>query len=284
MPPQPGVLAPVPPSSVHLTFALRPEVDAATLRHRLSLIRVDEGLLVGLGAPATVLLGMPVPGVRPFPALAGPGIAVPSTQGAAWIRLSGHDPGTLVVEAQDVLDTLGDVLVATDVLHGFLHDGGRDLTGYVDGTENPKGDDAVTAAIDDRGFSFLAVQQWVHDLRTFAAHGQAERDRMIGRTLDDDVELVDAPEWAHVKRTAQESFEPEAFVVRRSTPYADGPRHGLLFLAFGRSFDAYEAQLRRMVGLEDGITDALFRFSRPVTGGYYVVPPVDGHHLALSGV
>ncbi|MCA9489732.1 MAG: Dyp-type peroxidase, partial [Myxococcales bacterium] len=142
MAPQTGVLAPVPPASIHLTLALRPDVDAATLRHRLSLIRVDEGLLVGLGAPATALLGMSVPGMRPFPALAGPGIAVPSTQEAAWARLSGHDPGTLIVEALGLLDAVGDVLVATDVLHGFLHDGGRDLTGYVDGTENPKGEDA----------------------------------------------------------------------------------------------------------------------------------------------
>jgi deferrochelatase/peroxidase EfeB len=46
------------------------------------------------------------------------------------------------------------------------------------------------------------------------------------------------------------------------------------FLAFGKSFDAYEAQLRRMTGHDDGISDALFHFTRPITGGYYWCPPL----------
>jgi putative iron-dependent peroxidase len=86
--------------------------------------------------------------------------------------------------------------------------------------------------------------------------------------------MDDAPPSAHVKRTAQESFEPEAFVVRRSMPWADGARAGLVFVAFGHSFDAFEAQMRRMVGEEDGITDALFGFTRPLTGAYFWCPPV----------
>ena len=53
---------------------------------------------------------------------------------------------------------------------------------------------------------------------------------------------------------------------------------------FGRTLDAFEVQLRRMVGLEDGITDALFRFSRPVTGAYYWCPPVLDGRLDLSAL
>jgi porphyrinogen peroxidase len=84
---------------------------------------------------------------------------------------------------------------------------------------------------------------------------------------------------SHVKRTAQESFEPEAFVLRRSMPWADGMRGGLNFVAFGKSFDAFEAQLRRMVGAEDGITDALFKFTLPITGSYFWCPPMAGNRL-----
>jgi len=36
----------------------------------------------------------------------------------------------------------------------------------------------------------------------------------------------------------------------------------------------FERMLRRMCGLEDGIVDALFVFSRPTTGGYYWCPPL----------
>ena len=65
-------------------------------------------------------------------------------------------------------------------------------------------------------------------------------------------------------------------------PFAGPDSEGLMFVAFGKTLDAFEAQLRRMVGLEDGIPDALFRFSRPVTGGYYWCPPVRGGQLELE--
>jgi Predicted iron-dependent peroxidase len=113
------------------------------------------------------------------------------------------------------------------------------------------------------GSSFAAFQLWKHDLEYFKSLPQADQDNIIGRRLSDNEELDDAPESAHVKRTAQESFEPEAFMVRRSVAWADSRGAGLAFVALGHSFDAFEVQLRRMSGLEDGIIDGLYRFSRP---------------------
>ena len=111
-----------------------------------------------------------------------------------------------------------------------------------------------------------------------------QQDNSIGRRRSDNEELEDAPESAHVKRTAQESFEPEAFVLRRSMPWADAQRAGLVFVAFGRSFDAFEAQLNRMAGAEDGIADAMFTFTRPVTGAYFWCPPMSDGRLDLSAL
>jgi len=67
-------------------------------------------------------------------------------------------------------------------------------------------------------------------------------------------------------------------------PWAEGDAGGLEFVAFGRSLDAFEAQLIRMSGIEDGIVDALFRFSRPVTGGYFRCPPVERGKLNLTAI
>jgi putative iron-dependent peroxidase len=67
--------------------------------------------------------------------------------------------------------------------------------------------------------------------------------------------------------------------MRRSLPWNDATRAGLMFVAFGRSLDAFEAQLNRMVGAEDGIVDALFRFTKPVTGAYFWCPPVQRGRL-----
>lgn len=94
------------------------------------------------------------------------------------------------------------------------------------------------------GGSFVAVQQWQHDLDRFAAMSGAEQDAMIGRRRDDNQEIDDAPPSAHVKRTAQESFEPEAFVLRRSMPWAGGTRAGLVFVSFGRPSMADAPQQR----------------------------------------
>jgi len=111
-----------------------------------------------------------------------------------------------------------------------------------------------------------------------------DQDNAIGRRKRDNKELDNAPSSAHVKRTAQESFTPEAFLLRRSMPWADTTRAGLVFVAFGRSLDAFEAQLRRMAGAEDGIVDALFTFTRPVTGAYYWCPPLRKGRLDLRAV
>ena len=130
----------------------------------------------------------------------------------------------------------------------------------------------------------MVVQQWVHDLNKFEAMTTKEQDHTIGRRKRDNKELGSAPASAHVKRTAQESFDPTAFIVRRSMPWADGHQAGLVFVAFGNSFDAFEALLRRMVGAEDGVADALFRFTRPISGNYFWCPPMKNGHLDLRAV
>jgi putative iron-dependent peroxidase len=279
-PVQPGILAPVPRHARYLTFELVPGGDLRGALGRLE-AAVDPGAtVVGLGRSAVLALGRDLPGLRDFPARAGAGIEVPSTPAALWCWLRGVDRGELVHRTRAIEAAVAPSLRGATIIDAFQYDASRDLTGYEDGTENPTGDEAVAAAtiagagpgLD--GSSFVAVQQWLHDLDRFSRLSQAEQDATFGRRREDNEEMDDAPPSAHVKRTAQESFDPEAFVVRRSMPWADGARAGLVFVAFGRSFDAFEAQMRRMAGEEDGITDALFAFTHPLTGAYFWCPPV----------
>jgi len=128
------------------------------------------------------------------------------------------------------------------------------------------------------------VQQWVHDLDRFESMSQSQRDYTFGRRLADNEEIEDAPDSAHVKRTAQEDFDPEAFVVRRSMPWATADSEGLVFVAFGKSFDAFEALLNRMMGQDDGVMDGLFTFTHPVTGSYFWCPPMKNGQLDLRAV
>jgi putative iron-dependent peroxidase len=220
-------------------------------------------------------------------------VRVPSTQQALWCWLRGEDRGELVIRTIALADSLQNAFRLETVVDAFkFGDGdlGLDLTGYEDGTENPTDNEAVEAAIVQGdtpgmdGSSYVAVQQWVHDLRRFKSFSQSEQDHIIGRRKSDNAEIEDAPPSAHTKRTEQESFEPEAFVLRRSMPFAEPGCEGLMFVAFGKSFDAFEVQLRRMAGLDDGIADALFRFSQATTGGYYWCPPASNDRLDLRAL
>lgn len=287
MPFQQGLLAtPVPVHACHLFFSLQtpaalpavidallPEVDGSTLS-------------LGIGAPLAEALGRSIAGLREFPSLQAQ-VDNPSTQHALWLWLRGDERGDVYLRSQALQALLAPALRLEDSVEGFLHKGGRDLTGYEDGTENPSDDDAVAAAIvpgDEAGMSgssFAAFQLWKHDLGYFKSLPQPEQDDIIGRRLSDNEELEDAPASAHVKRTAQESYSPEAFMVRRSVSWTGERGAGLAFVALGHNFDAFEAQLRRMSGLEDGIVDALYRFSRPLTGGYYWCPPMGEQGLDL---
>ncbi|AZC27308.1 Dyp-type peroxidase [Pseudomonas sessilinigenes] len=287
---QSGILAaPVPSQARHLFFALE---SIAALPQALDqlLARIDGASAVaGFGASLVKALGARVQGLKAFPGLTGVGVDNPSTQHALWVWLHGDERGELMHRSNELEAALAPAFRLVQMNEAFRHKTGHDLTGYEDGTENPEDEAAVAAALANgdaglRGGSFAAIQQWQHDFKGFAAMHSQERDHIIGRRLSDNEELEDAPESAHVKRTAQESFTPEAFLVRRSMPWIEGDKGGLMFLAFGHSFSAFEAQLRRMSGLEDGIVDGLYRMSRPLTGGYYWCPPLLDGKLDLRAL
>ena len=291
---QPGILAtPVPAQARHLFFALESVTDLPAALDRLTQWLAGHAAVVGLGESLVKAMGASINGLRPFPALAGVGVDNPSTQHALWCWLhsgEGDDRGDLLNRSQALQALLAPALRLVMMNETFRHKTGHDLTGYEDGTENPHDDAAVAAALVSHGAdgtvggSFAAIQQWQHDLQRFHGLSAGAKDDIMGRRLSDNVELEDAPISAHVKRTAQESFAPEAFVVRRSMPWIDGDRAGLMFLAFGFSLDAFEVQLRRMSGLEDGIVDGLYQISQPLTGGYYWCPPLQDGHLDLRAL
>jgi putative iron-dependent peroxidase len=292
---QPGVFPDVPEGCRYLTFGLVHGSDPAPALQRLRDEGLGDEMVVGLGQSVVQLLGKEIPGLRPFPTIVGPGVDIPATPSALWFWLRGSDRGKMVHRSNALRDLLAPAFRLDEVVDGFKHDEspdgmGRDLTGYEDGTENPDGDEAVEAAVLQGagpgldGSTFVAAQKWIHELSAFQAMSQEQQDHTFGRRRSDNEEIEDAPESAHVKRTEQEGFSPEAFVLRRSMPWADADHEGLIFVAFGRNLDAFEVQLTRMSGVEDGIPDALFRFSRPVTGGYFWCPPVADGKLNLEAV
>jgi porphyrinogen peroxidase len=288
---QPIIFRPAPRVGTILVLDGEPGFDP---RMALSAIRTepcDGRVAIGIGAPLVLALGARVEGLRSFPALAGVGVAFPSTQGALWVFVAGDERDEVLDRALSIRRKLGASWRLREEVDVFRYRGGRDLTGYEDGTENPKGDAAIEAAVIGgasagvRGGSFVAVQRYLHDLEGFLANEVCARDAIVGRRLDTNEEIADAAASAHVKRSAQESFDPPAFMLRRSMPWGGVVEHGLYFMAFVEALDRFERVLCRMAGLEDGTVDRLLSFSRALSGGYYFCPPLadDGLDLCALG-
>lgn len=285
---QAGILAEETKLARYLSFTIDSQDDVTAALKSLAEHIDPENTIIGIGQSLVNLLNKEIPGLSILPAQSGSGIEIPSTPSALWCWCRGNDRGELFHRSSKIEEMLAPGFMLSSVVDSFQYDKNRDLGGYEDGTENPKGEDAIAAAIVQGqgagldGGSFVAVQQWLHDFEIFNTLTTEEKDNTFGRHICDNEEFDEAPESAHVKRAEQESFSPEAFILRRSMPWAEGMEAGLVFVAFGKSFDAFEIILNKMLGHEDNIQDTLFSFTRPINGAYFWCPPVKAGKLDLS--
>ncbi|MCU4377777.1 Dyp-type peroxidase [Acinetobacter haemolyticus] len=161
---------------------------------------------------------------------------------------------------------------------------GRDLTGFIDGTENPQfPEDRAEATLipDSAGVfadgSFIFAQRYVHDLAKWHQLKVDTQEHVIGRTKLESIELDDdvKPENAHVARTVVEDDAGEEMeILRHSLPYGDGKgEQGLFFVAYTNNLNIIDEMLKRMFGTTgDGIHDRLLHFTTAVDGAYYFAP------------
>lgn len=287
----PAILSPITSAGRYLTFAVSDAAKVADTLRTLAAQVDGEAMVIGIGPSLALALGREIKGLAGYPPTSFAGVDAPATPAALWCWLRGEDMGEILLRARAVQVALRPAFTLETSVDAFRYDAAdRDLSGYEDGTENPEGEDAITAAtvagqgagLD--GSSFVVVQQWLHDFDRLAAIPPDQMDDVMGRHRADNSEMEDAPETSHVGRTDQESFDPPAHILRRSMPWSDGQRAGLMFVGFGRDFRAFMVQWQRMTGAEDGLTDAMFRFTRPISGAFFWVPPMRGGQADLSAL
>src|SRR5271155_5717635 len=185
--------------------------------------------------------------------------------------------------ATQIMQSIGGVVSVADEVHGFRYFDDRDVMGFVDGTENPRGDAAREAAIvgdEDAAFagaSYVIVQKYLHDLKAWNALSVEMQERIIGRRKLSDVELSDAdkPANAHNALTNIEENGRHHQIVRDNMPFGR-PGHGEFgkyFIGYSRTPRTTEIMIENMfVGRPPGNYDRLLDFSRPVTGSLFFVP------------
>lgn len=196
---------------------------------------------------------------------------------ALWVHSDRHDRNfDVALAARRALEAAGTLL--QDVAAWQYLDS-RDLTGFIDGTENPSAEEAKEFAVvadgPGAGGALMFTQRWVHDLDAFHALPVEDQQQIIGRTKPDSVELEPGAENSHIGRVVMEDEAgDEIEIYRRSMPYGDATEAGLFFLAFPGDLAVVDAMLARMVG-NDGPHDRLIDYSQAVSGAYTFAPSAE---------
>ena len=187
--------------------------------------------------------------------------------------------------ATQIMSRLGAVVSPVDEVHGFRYFDSRDLIGFVDGTENPKGLGAVDATIigdEDPGFaggSYVIVQKYLHDLSGWNRLPTEKQEGIVGRTKLADIELDDKvkPTFAHNALTKIVEDGREVKILRDNMPFGNAAlgEFGTYFIGYSRSPRTIEKMLENMfIGKPPGNYDRLLDFSRAVTGSLFFVPSI----------
>jgi putative iron-dependent peroxidase len=297
--PQP-VAAPLTRAAIFLVATVNPGLDnRATVRSLCgdlsALLRavdfrdLEGGLscVVGFGSDAwDRLVGPPRPAeLHEFREIrAGKRQAV-STPGDLLFHIRAKRMDLCFELATQIMARLGEAVSSSDEVHGFRYFDDRDLLGFVDGTENPRGEaamDAVFVGEEDPAFargSYVIVQKYLHDLDAWNAQSTEAQERIIGRTKLSDIELDDSvkPTSAHNALTTIVENGKEIKILRDNMPFgrAAHGEFGTCFIGYSRSPHTIEQMLENMfIGRQPGNYDRLLDFSRAVTGNLFFAPSV----------
>lgn len=221
-------------------------------------------------------------GLVSFEALKGKkGYEISSTQQDLMFWIHGTIESKVLDLAMRINNTLKEVLELVYEEKGFQYHSSRDLTGFEDGTGNPKTEEKKTAAAFipagelGEGGSYVCTQRWEHNIDKFNNHPVKEQEQIIGRTKADSVELTgdEMPKNSHVSRTDIDIDGVAMKMWRRSSPFGGVDTHGLNFHCFACEILRISSQLESMLGLtEDGITDRILEFSTPKRSAYWFCP------------
>jgi porphyrinogen peroxidase len=293
-----SVVAPLTRAAIFLVVSIRHDEDAYdTLRGFCAglsgLIRavefrdIEAGLncIIGFGSDAwDKLFGAPRPAeLHPFQELRSGNRHAVSTPGDILFHIRAKRMDMCFELATQIMDSIGDVVTTEDEVHGFRYFEDRDVIGFVDGTENPRGDEAIDAAIitnEDPAFtggSYVIVQKYLHNMKAWNALPVEAQELIIGRRKLSDIELSDAekPISAHNALNVIEENGKQVDILRDNMPFGR-PGHdefGTYFIGYCRTPRITELMLQNMfIGRPPGNYDRLLDFSRPVTGTLFFVP------------
>jgi putative iron-dependent peroxidase len=205
------------------------------------------------------------------------GFVMPATQHDAVLWLSGSAYDVIFDVARGAIAELKEMASVVEEISSWPYQHDRDLTGFIDGSENPTLMDAPEVALIPQGNpgaggTILLLQKWAHDTAAWESLAVTQQEQVIGRKKLDSVELEEKAPDSHVASTDQDRFGK---IFRRNMPYGTVTDHGTMFVGFSAEQRRLSSMLESMAGLTTGVRDTLTRYTRPLTGAYYFVPSTE---------
>jgi putative iron-dependent peroxidase len=210
--------------------------------------------------------------------IVGAGFTMPALQHDAVLWISGSAYDVVFDVARGAIGALDEVATVVEETSSWPYHHDRDLTGFIDGTENPTLIEAPDIALipppgPGADGSILLLQRWVHEATAWERSGVARQEEVIGRRKSDSAELDPKPDDSHVARNDQDRFGK---IFRRNMPFGTVMAHGTMFVGFSSEQGRLRTMLESMAGVGDGKRDALTYFTHPVSGAYYFIPSIQG--------
>jgi porphyrinogen peroxidase len=292
------IVAPLSRAAIFLVVALKPGTEnRATLRsfcgdlsgifRSVEFRNMEAGLscIMGFGSDAwDQLFGQPRPAeLHPFREIRAGARHAVTTPGDLLFHIRARHMDLCFELATQIMARIGNAVTAVDEVHGFKSFDDRDLVGFVDGTENPRGEavaDAVLVAEEDAAFaggSYVMVQKYLHDMNGWNALSTEAQEKIIGRKKMSDIELDAAvkPTCSHSSLTTIEESGKEMKILRDNMPFGSAAQgeFGTYFIGYCRTPRTLEQMLENMfVGRPPGNYDRLLDYSRAVTGNLFFAP------------
>ncbi|WP_257266386.1 Dyp-type peroxidase [Endozoicomonas sp. ONNA2] len=176
------------------TLSSIPELTE-TLARQYPDARHSSTISIGSNAWDRLYSGSKPKALHPFTAINDGGRAAPATPGDLLLHIRSDRKDINYLLMSQVLRSLGRTVQVQEDISGFRYLDSRDLTRFVDGTENPEGEHRAAVALvgdEDRSFvggSYIHTQRYVHHLREWEQCPLQDQETIIGRTREDNIEF-----------------------------------------------------------------------------------------------
>lgn len=220
----------------------------------------------------------------PFQKIENAQVSMPATDADMLLHIRSEQHDVNYHLALSLFDALQPAFELDEMVHGFRYLDSRDMTGFVDGTENPEGEarKAVALVSNDgefNGGSYIHLQKYNHDLASWQKIALKQQEESYGRSKEDNIEFASADKRnsAHTKRASVKDENANSIeILRHSLPFGNLAKSGLLFASYGASPDNFNRMLQSMCEIDShNEVDKILYVTSAVTGHAFYAPNLD---------